>query len=176
VSTSIPRQIQWLDFSQIYGRSFRRFGVSGIGSSCIPHLELPFAEILKLRFTLPLDPTVKSSPTIYGVDRFGFSGFRYFPSTCENKVLPFWFPRVPKLVQTATCFPQMDGPDEFRDFAYRDFHVPVQLQRVFKPCAHFPDLTVTRVLLPSRTDPKAPTLLVWSPLSLWPYTTPAAVS
>jgi hypothetical protein len=36
VSTSIPSEIQRLDLSQIYGRrSFRRFGVSGIGSLCI---------------------------------------------------------------------------------------------------------------------------------------------
>jgi hypothetical protein len=45
---------------------------------------------------------------------------------------------------------------------------PVHFKRNFNPCAHFPDPTVTRVHLPSRSAPKASALLVWSPLSLWP--------
>jgi hypothetical protein len=64
----------------------------------------------------------------------------------------------------------------FREFVYRDSHTPVQFKRDFNPCAHFPDPTITRAHLPSRTDPKAPALLVWSPLSLWPYITPVVVS
>jgi hypothetical protein len=72
--------------SDLRRRSFRRFGVSGIGSPCIPYLELPFAEIPKLRFTRQLDPTVNSLPTIYGVDRFGISGFGF--RRCSPPSLP----------------------------------------------------------------------------------------
>jgi hypothetical protein len=48
----------------------------------------------------------------------------------------------------------------------------------FKPCACSLDLTVVRVLLSSRTYSMALTLHALSSLSLslWPYTTPAAVS
>jgi hypothetical protein len=128
----------------------------------------------ELWFTLPLDPTVKSSPTIYGVDRFRNPCFAN-SRLANTRVFLFGFSGAETSFGSHVV-PPMDSPDEFQDFAYRDFHVLVQLQRVFKPCAHSPDLMVTRVRLPFRTDPKAPTLLVWSPLSLWPYTTPAAVS
>jgi hypothetical protein len=67
-------------------RSFRRFGISGIGSLCIPYLKLPSAEILKLWFTPPLNRTVNSFPTIYGVDRFGISGFGF--RRCSSPSLP----------------------------------------------------------------------------------------
>jgi hypothetical protein len=66
-------------FSNLQRRSFQRFGVSGIGSSCTLHLKLPSAEILKLLFTLPLNRTVNYLPTIYGVDRFGVLGFGGVP-------------------------------------------------------------------------------------------------
>jgi hypothetical protein len=131
--------------SDLRRRSFRRFGVSASGVRASPHLELSFAEILKLLSTLPLDPTVKFLSYDLRCRSFQNFGFRYF-ATCENKVLPLWFPRVPKCHPAATCPP--DGwSRRIQDFAYRDFHVPVQLERVFKPCARFPDLTVTRVLL-----------------------------
>jgi hypothetical protein len=146
VSTSIPSEIQRLDLSQIYGAD--PFGVSGFRASGVhasTPLELPFAEILKLLSTPPLDPTVKFLSYDLRCRSFQNFGFRYF-ATCENKVLPFWFPGCRNVIRQPRVPP--DGwSRRIQGFAYRDFHVPVQLQRVFKPCARFPDLTVTRVLL-----------------------------
>ena len=51
-----------------------------------------------------------------------------------------------------------------------------EIRKGFKPRAHFPYLMVTRAHLPSRTDPKSPTLSVWSSFSLWTYTTLVVVS
>jgi hypothetical protein len=44
--------------SDLWHRSFRRFGVSTSGVRASPHLELLFAEIMKLRSILRLDPMV----------------------------------------------------------------------------------------------------------------------
>jgi hypothetical protein len=85
------KEIQWLDFSQIYGTDI--FGISGFRASGVrasPHLELPFAEIPKLLSTLPLDPTVKFLSYDLRCRSFRNFGFHYF-ATCENKVLPLWF-------------------------------------------------------------------------------------
>jgi hypothetical protein len=145
---------------------FQYFGVSRIGSLCIPHLEISFAEILNYDLLFHFDPMVKSSPTIYNIGHFGnpcFTNLRF----ANTRVFLFGFLGV-ETPSDSHVVSLMDGPDEFQDFMYRNFHVPVQLQRVFKSCAHFLDPMVTRVCFPSQTYPKAPTLLVWSPLSLWP--------
>jgi hypothetical protein len=111
-------------------RSSRHFRVSGIGSSCTPHLEHPSAEILKST----VYSSAKSDGQLPSYDLwcrsswvFGFSGVHVsrFPHSCAIK-------------------------------------------KGFKPCAHSLDLMVTRVHLPSRTDPKVLTLLVWRPISPWP--------
>jgi hypothetical protein len=64
--------------SDLQHRSFLCFGLSGIGSPCIPYLELLFPEIPKLQFTCQLDSTVNSLPMIYIVDRFKILGFGFW--------------------------------------------------------------------------------------------------
>jgi hypothetical protein len=138
------KEIQWLDFSQIYGADL--FDVSGfraLGVHASTHLKLPFAEILKLLSTLPLDQTVKFLSYNLWCRSFRDFGFRYFV-TCENRVLPLWFTGCRNVVKQ----PRAPRNGQSRRFKIsHDFHIPVQLERVFKPCAHFPDLMVTRVLL-----------------------------
>jgi hypothetical protein len=97
--------------SDLRRRSFRRFGVSASGVRASTHLELSFAEILKLLSTLPLDPTVKFLSYDLRCRSFQNFGFRYF-ATCENKVLPLWFPGCRNVVRQPRV-PPMDGPDEF---------------------------------------------------------------
>jgi hypothetical protein len=106
------KAIQQLDFSQIYGADL--FSVSGFRASGVhasTHLELPFAEILKLLSTLPLDQTVKLLSYDLWCRSFRNFGFRYF-MTCENKVLPLWFLGCQNVVWQPRV-PPMDGPDEF---------------------------------------------------------------
>jgi hypothetical protein len=85
------KAIQWLDFSQIYGANL--FGISGFWASRVrasTHLELPFAEILKLLSTLPLDQIVKLLSYDLQCRSFQNFRFRYFV-TFEIKVLPLRF-------------------------------------------------------------------------------------
>jgi hypothetical protein len=85
VPTSIPRKIQRLGLSPIYGEDIFNFGV----------LDFIILRLANTRF-LSLE----------------------FPG-CLNA------DRQPRV------FPPMDGLEEFWDFMYHDFHVLVQLQRVF---------------------------------------------
>jgi hypothetical protein len=149
-----------ISFSDLRRRSFRRFGVSGIESSCTPHLELPSTEILKLQFTPPLNRTVNHLPMIYGVDHFGVSGF-------GGVHLPHFLSRLCEIQKNFTTNSSVTPPDltvepssqiynvdllgfsSFQEFAYRDSHTPMQFKRDFNPYTHFPDPTVTRAHLPS---------------------------
>jgi hypothetical protein len=153
-------KIQWFGpLSDLWRRSFR-FGVLGIGSLCIPYLELSFAEIMKLWFTCQLDPMVNSLPTIYGVDHFRISGFGF--RRCSPPSLPI--SRLCEIRKVFVTNSSTTPPDlmvepssqiynkdllGFWEFTYHDSHALVQLQRVFKSCAHFLDPTVMRVRLPS---------------------------
>jgi hypothetical protein len=117
------------------------------------HPHLSNFRLLKSRNRcLPLHLIQRSSSylTIYGVDRFGISCFA-ISRLAKTRFFPFGFPGTETLSRQPRVSP--DGRSRrIRGFAYRDFHVPVQLQRVFKPCTRFPDLTVTRVLLsPNRS-------------------------
>jgi hypothetical protein len=67
--------------SDLRRRSFRRFGVSASGVRASPHLELPFAEILKLRSILPLDPTVTYDLRCRSFQEFHVSRF---PRSCAT--------------------------------------------------------------------------------------------
>jgi hypothetical protein len=140
------KAIQRLDFSQIYDTDL--FDISGFRESGVrasTHLKLPFADILKLLSTLPLDQMVKFLSYDLEYRSFQNFGFRYF-ATCENKVLPLWFIGCRNVIWQPHA--PRDGRSQRNwDFAYRDFHVHVQLERVFKPCTRFLDLMVTRVLL-----------------------------
>jgi hypothetical protein len=112
VSTSVPSEIQRLYLSQIYGAD--PFGVSrfwALGVRASTPLELPFAKIPKSLSTPLLDPTVKFLS--YDLRRRSFQNFdfRYFV-TCENKVLPFWFPGCRNTIWKPHVPP--DVPDEFR--------------------------------------------------------------
>jgi hypothetical protein len=161
VSMSIPSEIQWLYLSQIYGADI--FGVSGIGVRATTHLELPFAEIPKLLSTLPLDPMVKFLS--YDLRCRSFLELRVFAISRLRKqgssLLVSW---VPKRCLT-TMFPLKWTVLTNSGFCVSRFPHSCATLKVFKPCACSPDLTVVRVLLSSRTDPTASTLLVWSSLS-----------
>jgi hypothetical protein len=125
---------------------------------------------------------VNSLPIIYNVDRFGILGFRFlevFTSLTSHLLtlrnLKGFMTKSSEnpldlTVEPSSQIYHVDLHDflGFWDFAYRDSHTPVHYKREFNPCSHFPELMVMRVHLPSQTDPKAPSLLVWSPLSLWP--------
>jgi hypothetical protein len=136
-----------------------------------------------------MNQTINSLPTIYGVDRFGISGFGFLEVfTSLTSHLPT-LRNLKGFVTNLSATPpdlavepssqiyhvDLHGFSGFQDFAYGDSYTPVHFKRDFNPCTHFLDLTVTRVHLPSQTDPKALALVVWIPLSLWPYTTPVAV-
>jgi hypothetical protein len=140
------KAIQWLGFFQIYDTdlfSISRFRASRF--SAPPHLKLPFAEIMKSLSTLPLDPMVKFLS--YDLQCRSLQNFKFlYFTTCENKVLHLWIPGCQNVVQQP-CVPLDGRSRRIWDFEYRDFHIPVQLERVFKPCVGFPYLTVTRVLL-----------------------------
>jgi hypothetical protein len=85
-----------------------------------------FAEIPKLQSNPPLDPTVNSSLTIYGVDLFEILGF-IISRLAKTRFFPFGLSSAETPSDSHVFFLPMDGPDKFWDFAYRDFHVPVQL-------------------------------------------------
>jgi hypothetical protein len=123
-------------FSDLQRRSFRCFRVSGIGSSCTPRLKLLSSEIKKLRFTPPLNRTVNHLPTIYGVDRFGVSGFggihlpHFLSRLCEiRKVFATNSIATPSylMVDPSSQIYNIDllGFSGFREFVYRDSHAPV---------------------------------------------------
>jgi hypothetical protein len=159
VSTSIPSKIQQSDLSQIY--DVDPLDVSGFRTSEVhasTHLKLPFSEIPRLRFTPPLNRMVNSLPMIYDVDHFEISSFGF--QRCSS--LPI--SRLCEIRKVFATNSSVTLPDltvkpsshiysvdllsfsGFWEFTYRDSHAPVQLQRFFfKPCAHFPDPTVTRV-------------------------------
>jgi hypothetical protein len=120
-------KIQQLDFSWIYyAYPFGILGFLASGVRASSPLELLFAETPKLRSILPLDPMVTYDLWCRSFRDFAFCYF----ATCENKGSCPWVFWVPKRRPT-TMFSPMDGHDEFWDFAYRDFCVPAQLQRVF---------------------------------------------
>jgi hypothetical protein len=129
-------------FLDLRRRSFRRFRVSGIGSSCTPHLELPSIEILKLRFTPPLNRTVNHLPTIYGVDHFivlGFGGVHlphFLSRLCEIRKFFATNSSATPLDLTVEPSSQIYNVDLLRflgfwEFTYRDPHTPVPFQKGF---------------------------------------------
>jgi hypothetical protein len=122
------------------------------------------------------NPTIR---LLFDLLHRSFQRFRVLASgVCASPHIKLVFAEILKLQSILPLDPTVTYDlwcRSFRNFMYCNFCVPVQLQRVFKPCTCFPSLTIMRVHLPTQTDPKAPTLLVWSPLSLWPDATPVVV-
>jgi len=111
-----------------------------------------------------------SSWTLNSPDLSLINGCELIANSCfvNSHELYLWPFQVtsPRKADRSPCIPPDGWSWQIWDFAYPDSHTPVQLQKGFKPCACSPDLTVVRVLLSSNIDSMAPTLLVWSSLSL----------